>query len=177
MKRKRTLLLLSILLVAAIISVYTTVVFATHSLCQDDTGEWYFSSAPPGSALPCSLGPAPDQILKSSNLFTNGTFQFFIGNAGPSVSVRGIAVTPAFSTVVTTETTTTCDGCSTQTFTMTSYPDTPCIGLVPLVAYSYQTERCTFSPKVTINAGQTYDFSMDFSDGQEISGSVTAQSN
>lgn len=167
--------LLSVLLLLAFVSTVTVIFFHTHSLCHDDTGQIYFSDAPTGSALPCLLEPGANEIIRSSNLYTNGTFQIVIGDAGPSVSIRQIQVMPAFSTVVTTQVTTTCDGCSTQTFTMTEYPDTPCTGLTPLVSHSYITETCTFSNPARISNGQTYGFTLQFSDGQEIGGSVTAE--
>ena len=170
--------LLGLILLAALISSIAVVLFfQTHRLCYSDTGQPYYSDARPGSPLPCLLEPGANEVLRDPSLYSNGTFQIMIGDAGStSVSIRQIVMTPSSTTIVSTETTTTCDGCSTQTFTMTDYPATPCVGLISLVSHNYTTERCTFSTTAKIEPGQTYEFSIQFSDGQELGDSVVAQS-
>lgn len=179
MIRKRGLMILLVIAFAIAVPAggYTYAFYSTHSVCYDDTGQQYFSNAPPGSALPCGFQPAGNEIVRNATLFANGTFQFILGDGGASVSFRSLVITdPGFATSYTTWTqvTTTCDGCSSETFTYSSSSNLACVGLSQVKAYSYTSERCNFSG-ANVTSGQDYDYVITFSDSWEVEGQVTAQ--
>lgn len=150
MRRRKILLLLAILL-GPILIYFGFTAYAASFPCINDTGDRY-SPAPGYSCAPQPL----EAWIKSSSLYTNGTFVFLIISGGP-INISVISIVPNNS------------------MPTTAYVSTnmTCIGLVP-INYSPMTERCTFSG-VVINAGQAYDWDIAFNNGQSSGGTVIAK--
>jgi hypothetical protein len=150
MKRKQVFILIGILLVPIAIYLGSTAYSAAYP-CVDDTGSHYA----PRQGYSCA--PQPMLLyVKSSSLYTNGTFEFLIISGGPA-TINQVSIMPNSSV-------------PTTAFTPTNMT---CNGLVP-INHSPITETCTFSGQ-SFQVGQTYHWFLGTNAGYSWDGTVVAK--
>jgi hypothetical protein len=134
-------------------------------------------------------------VIQNSTLFTNGTFQFVLGNpassqvnivaftmrpawnnsaaqncptcSSPQISETGNNTSPAPNQIETTTTTTGADNASSPAISISTSD------LVPISGRSFQSEKCILVPGA-IHAGGEYVFVINLSSGQTLSGNIIA---
>lgn len=139
-----------VLLVPALIYIGSLAYTAAYP-CISDTGGRY----QPQQGYSCA--PQPMLLyVKSSSLYTNGTFEFLIISGGPA-TIQQISIMPNGSV-------------PTTAFTPTNMT---CNGLAP-INHSPITETCTFSGE-TFQSGQAYLWFFSLNGGEPFDGTVVAK--